>query len=99
MEIPASSSLLFDGVSVSQRFQQILLLQTSEMNMTDAEVLVLKNVQFNDSGWYSCFVGNNDGYTHRSAWLTVIPGMHAPKFQVCLDGLVRYYCKAVSAED
>ncbi|ELT97384.1 hypothetical protein CAPTEDRAFT_220531 [Capitella teleta] len=42
-------------------------------NQPDPEVLLIENVQYNHSGWYTCFVGNSFGDDHTSAWLTVVP--------------------------
>jgi hypothetical protein len=40
----------------------------------DPGKLVLTDVTYEDSGWYTCLVGNYFGVIHRSAWLEVIPG-------------------------
>ncbi|KAG8453389.1 hypothetical protein GDO86_000136 [Hymenochirus boettgeri] len=40
----------------------------------DIEVLVLRNVSFEDAGEYTCLAGNSIGYSHHTAWLTVLPG-------------------------
>ncbi|XP_063780892.1 fibroblast growth factor receptor 3 isoform X4 [Pseudophryne corroboree] len=39
----------------------------------DIEVLVLRNVSFEDAGQYTCLAGNSIGYSHHTAWLTVLP--------------------------
>ncbi|XP_073430536.1 fibroblast growth factor receptor 3 isoform X3 [Dendrobates tinctorius] len=39
----------------------------------DIEVLVLRNVSFEDAGEYTCLAGNSIGYSHHTAWLTVLP--------------------------
>eukprot|EP00079_Xenopus_tropicalis_P033017 XP_017946788.1 PREDICTED: fibroblast growth factor receptor 3 isoform X6 [Xenopus tropicalis] len=39
----------------------------------DLEVLVLRNVSFEDAGEYTCLAGNSIGYSHHTAWLTVLP--------------------------
>ncbi|XP_064629948.1 fibroblast growth factor receptor 2-like isoform X2 [Lineus longissimus] len=39
----------------------------------DPGKLVLTNLTYEDSGWYTCLVGNYFGITHRSAWLDVVP--------------------------
>uniref|UniRef100_A0A6I8RGK6 Fibroblast growth factor receptor n=1 Tax=Xenopus tropicalis TaxID=8364 RepID=A0A6I8RGK6_XENTR len=43
----------------------------------DLEVLVLRNVSFEDAGEYTCLAGNSIGYSHHTAWLTVLPGILA----------------------
>lgn len=50
--------------------------QTAGINTTDKEleVLFLPNVSFEDAGEYTCLAGNSIGFTHHSAWLTVLPG-------------------------
>ncbi|KAM4810631.1 fibroblast growth factor receptor 3 isoform 4-T4 [Rhinophrynus dorsalis] len=40
----------------------------------DIEILVLRNVSFEDAGEYTCLAGNSIGYSHHTAWLTVLPG-------------------------
>lgn len=54
-------------------------LQTAGINTTDKEleVLFLSNVSFEDAGEYTCLAGNSIGFTHNSAWLTVLPGILA----------------------
>ncbi|XP_075050266.1 fibroblast growth factor receptor 3 isoform X4 [Mixophyes fleayi] len=39
----------------------------------DIEVLILRNVSFEDAGEYTCLAGNSIGYSHHTAWLTVLP--------------------------
>ncbi|XP_040191216.1 fibroblast growth factor receptor 3 isoform X4 [Rana temporaria] len=39
----------------------------------DLEVLILRNVSFEDAGEYTCLAGNSIGYSHHTAWLTVLP--------------------------
>lgn len=39
------------------------------------EVLQLRNVSFDDAGEYTCLAGNSIGYSHHSAWLTVLEGI------------------------
>uniref|UniRef100_A0A670ZN32 Fibroblast growth factor receptor n=1 Tax=Pseudonaja textilis TaxID=8673 RepID=A0A670ZN32_PSETE len=41
------------------------------------EILSLHNVTFEDAGEYTCLAGNSIGYSHHSAWLTVLPGISA----------------------
>lgn len=52
-------------------------LQTSGSgaNRTEAEILVMENVTYEDAGWYTCLAGNSMGISHSSAWLTVVPSM------------------------
>lgn len=54
-------------------------LQAAGLNTTDKEmeVLVLKNVSFEDAGQYTCLAGNSIGLSHHSAWLTVVKGIGA----------------------
>lgn len=61
--------------SVSLSFS--LLSQTAGINTTDKEleILYLTNVSFEDAGQYTCLAGNSIGFTHHSAWLTVLPGI------------------------
>lgn len=39
------------------------------------EVLQLRNVSFEDAGEYTCLAGNSIGFSHHSAWLTVLEGI------------------------
>ncbi|XP_036000448.1 fibroblast growth factor receptor 2-like isoform X2 [Fundulus heteroclitus] len=52
----------------------VRVLKTAGLNTTDKEmeVLQLRNVSFDDAGEYTCLVGNYVGYSHNSAWLTVL---------------------------
>ncbi|KFV17964.1 Fibroblast growth factor receptor 3, partial [Tauraco erythrolophus] len=47
------------------------------VNTTDKEleILYLRNVTFEDAGEYTCLAGNSIGFSHHSAWLTVLPGI------------------------
>uniref|UniRef100_A0A8C9FL89 Fibroblast growth factor receptor 3 n=1 Tax=Pavo cristatus TaxID=9049 RepID=A0A8C9FL89_PAVCR len=48
---------------------------TAGVNTTDKEleILYLRNVTFEDAGEYTCLAGNSIGFSHHSAWLTVLP--------------------------
>ncbi|XP_017290823.1 fibroblast growth factor receptor 1-A isoform X3 [Kryptolebias marmoratus] len=52
----------------------VRVLKTAGLNTTDKEmeVLQLRNVSFDDAGEYTCLAGNSIGYSHHSAWLTVL---------------------------
>ncbi|KAM8939959.1 fibroblast growth factor receptor 3 isoform 6-T6 [Pelodytes ibericus] len=39
----------------------------------DIEILILRNVSFEDAGEYTCLAGNSIGYSYHTAWLTVLP--------------------------
>ncbi|XP_042312879.1 fibroblast growth factor receptor 3 isoform X3 [Sceloporus undulatus] len=54
----------------------VTVLKTAGVKKTDKEVeiLYLQNVSFEDAGEYTCLAGNSIGYSHHSAWLTVLPG-------------------------
>lgn len=71
--------------SVSLSFS--LLSQTAGINTTDKEleILYLTNVSFEDAGQYTCLAGNSIGFTHHSAWLTVLPGILAYLLGVLLS--------------
>ncbi len=51
----------------------MFIFQSESTNYTTPEIFVLKNVTYDDAGWYTCLVGNYLGYNYRSAYLTVIP--------------------------
>ncbi|XP_039203557.1 fibroblast growth factor receptor 3 isoform X5 [Crotalus tigris] len=53
----------------------VSVLKTAGVNKTDKEleILSLQNVTFEDAGEYTCLAGNSIGYSHHSAWLTVLP--------------------------
>lgn len=42
------------------------------VNVTQPEILILKNVTMNDEGWYTCLISNPRGREYQSAWLTVL---------------------------
>ncbi|KAJ8400954.1 hypothetical protein AAFF_G00389110 [Aldrovandia affinis] len=50
---------------------------TAGLNTTDKEmeVLQLRNVSIDDSGEYTCLAGNSIGFSHHSAWLSVLKAM------------------------
>lgn len=50
------------------------LLQTTDINSSEVEVLYLRNVSAEDAGEYTCLAGNSIGLSYQSAWLTVLPG-------------------------
>ncbi|KAH1164744.1 hypothetical protein KIL84_008162, partial [Mauremys mutica] len=54
----------------------VTVLKTSGVNTADEEleILYLRNVTFEDAGEYICLAGNSMGFSHHSAWLTVLPG-------------------------
>ncbi|KAJ7324503.1 hypothetical protein JRQ81_017523, partial [Phrynocephalus forsythii] len=54
----------------------VTVLKTAGVNKTDKEleILYLQNVTFEDAGEYTCLAGNSIGFSHHSAWLTVLPG-------------------------
>nr|XP_046242650.1 fibroblast growth factor receptor 1-A-like [Scatophagus argus] len=54
----------------------VRVLKTAGLNTTDKEmeVLQLRNVSFDDAGEYTCLAGNSIGFSHQSAWLTVLEG-------------------------
>nr|Q95YM9.1 RecName: Full=Fibroblast growth factor receptor; Short=HrFGFR; Flags: Precursor [Halocynthia roretzi]BAB59007.1 FGFR [Halocynthia roretzi] len=51
------------------------VLKAAGVNTTDLdmEVLILKNVSFEEAGEYTCLAGNSIGISHQSAWLSVLP--------------------------
>ncbi|XP_066570519.1 fibroblast growth factor receptor 1-A isoform X2 [Amia ocellicauda] len=55
----------------------VRVLKTAGLNTTDKEmeVLQLRNVSFDDAGEYTCLAGNSIGFSHHSAWLTVLKAM------------------------
>ncbi|MFT7813440.1 fibroblast growth factor receptor 1-A-like isoform X2 [Arapaima gigas] len=55
----------------------VRILKSAGLNTTDKEieVLQLRNVSFEDAGEYTCLAGNSIGYSHHSAWLTVLKAM------------------------
>uniref|UniRef100_A0A8C3LI26 Fibroblast growth factor receptor 3 n=1 Tax=Chrysolophus pictus TaxID=9089 RepID=A0A8C3LI26_CHRPC len=53
----------------------VTVLKVAGVNTTDKEleILYLRNVTFEDAGEYTCLAGNSIGFSHHSAWLTVLP--------------------------
>ncbi|XP_051943003.1 fibroblast growth factor receptor 3 isoform X9 [Hippocampus zosterae] len=53
----------------------VKILKTAGINTTDneLEVLLVSNVSFEDAGEYTCLAGNSIGFSHHTAWLTVLP--------------------------
>ncbi|KAJ8247128.1 hypothetical protein GJAV_G00259070 [Gymnothorax javanicus] len=56
-----------DGIAYVQ------VLKSGSLNMSELEVLYLPNVTMEDAGEYTCLAGNSIGFSHQSAWLTVLP--------------------------
>ncbi|XP_062609328.1 fibroblast growth factor receptor 4-like [Saccostrea cucullata] len=46
------------------------VIQQSRLNHS-SEILYIKNVTYEDAGWYTCLVTNAVGRAYQSAWLTV----------------------------
>ncbi|XP_056006443.1 fibroblast growth factor receptor 4-like isoform X5 [Ostrea edulis] len=47
------------------------IIQQSSFNLTRPEILYIRNVTYEDAGWYTCLVTNSMGRAYQSAWLTV----------------------------
>lgn len=47
------------------------IIQQSSFNLTKPEILYIRNVTYEDAGWYTCLVTNSMGRAFQSAWLTV----------------------------
>lgn len=62
--------------------------QTGSLNMSEVEVLYLTNITMEDAGEYTCLAGNSIGFSHQSAWLTVLSGRF-----VCVDTLMTQIIK------
>nr|XP_046160212.1 fibroblast growth factor receptor 4-like [Oncorhynchus gorbuscha] len=50
----------------------VQILKTGSLNMSEVEVLYLTKVTMEDAGEYTCLAGNSIGFSHQSAWLTVL---------------------------
>ncbi|KAI7795993.1 fibroblast growth factor receptor 4 isoform X1 [Triplophysa rosa] len=50
----------------------VKIVKTGSLNMSEVEVLYLTNITMEDAGEYTCLAGNSIGYSHQSAWLTVL---------------------------
>ncbi|XP_067278666.1 fibroblast growth factor receptor 3 isoform X1 [Pseudorasbora parva] len=66
------------------------ILKTAGINTTDKEleILYLANVSFEDAGQYTCLAGNSIGFTHHSAWLTVLPAVEMEREDDYADILI-----------
>ncbi|XP_056616213.1 fibroblast growth factor receptor 3 isoform X2 [Triplophysa dalaica] len=66
------------------------ILKTAGINTTDKEleILYLTNVSFEDAGQYTCLAGNSIGFTHHSAWLTVLPAVEMEREDDYADILI-----------
>lgn len=74
--IPQPHSQLQSGPRPSCCDPACPLLQTTDINSSEVEVLYLRNVSAEDAGEYTCLAGNSIGLSYQSAWLTVLPGEH-----------------------
>uniref|UniRef100_A0A4W5LMB5 Fibroblast growth factor receptor n=1 Tax=Hucho hucho TaxID=62062 RepID=A0A4W5LMB5_9TELE len=72
----------------------VRVLKTAGLNTTDKEmeILQLRNVSFDDAGEYTCLAGNSIGFSHHSAWLSVVKAVppSPPPNQTYLEVLI--YC-------
>lgn len=71
--------------------------------MSEVEVLYLTNITMEDAGEYTCLAGNSIGYSHQSAWLTVLSGRfvwtHRRHNQNQCSGLLETYKFVNSTEE
>ncbi|KAL8607082.1 hypothetical protein ACOMHN_008668 [Nucella lapillus] len=59
----------------------VTVIQTSTVNNSNPEQLILSNVTMETAGWYTCLVSNAIGVEYGSAWLTVVeewPALASP---------------------
>nr|XP_022304914.1 fibroblast growth factor receptor 1-A-like [Crassostrea virginica] len=57
------------------------IIQQSSLNLTKPETLFIRNVTYEDAGWYTCLATNAMGRAFQSAWLTVVknvPPINSP---------------------
>uniref|UniRef100_A0A8D2LI89 Fibroblast growth factor receptor n=1 Tax=Varanus komodoensis TaxID=61221 RepID=A0A8D2LI89_VARKO len=71
----------------------VTVLKTAGANKTDKEleILYLHNVSFEDAGEYTCLAGNSIGFTHHTAWLTVLP-----ETRIAVEGSSSLYAGVLS---
>uniref|UniRef100_A0A8C2EYG7 Fibroblast growth factor receptor n=1 Tax=Cyprinus carpio TaxID=7962 RepID=A0A8C2EYG7_CYPCA len=50
----------------------VKIVKTGSLNMSEVEVLYLTDITMEDAGEYTCLAGNSIGFSHQSAWLTVL---------------------------
>ncbi|XP_039352173.1 fibroblast growth factor receptor 3-like [Mauremys reevesii] len=64
-----------NGSKYGSNGTSVTVLKTSGVNTAaeELEILYLRNVTFEDAGEYICLAGNSMGFSHHSAWLTVLP--------------------------
>ncbi|KAH1175306.1 hypothetical protein KIL84_008180 [Mauremys mutica] len=64
-----------NGSKYGSKGAYVTVLKTSGVNTAaeELEILYLRNVTFEDAGEYICLAGNSMGFSHHSAWLTVLP--------------------------
>lgn len=56
-----------------ERSPRVIVMQSTDPNVTDPHILVIDNVTKEDEGWYTCLVGNSVGISNKSVYLTVEP--------------------------
>ncbi|XP_063415618.1 uncharacterized protein LOC134697337 [Mytilus trossulus] len=50
----------------------VKIIQQSMVNLSQQDILIIKNVTKDNAGWYTCVVSNQLGRDYQSAWLAVI---------------------------